>query len=54
MKIIEITSEEFERINKEESIYFQNGVLFNDDTDNVVAFERYESDQVSYYKVEEK
>lgn len=52
MKIIEITREEFKFINKKKSIYFQNGVLFNDDTDNVVAFERYESDQTSYYKVD--
>lgn len=52
MKLKEITKSEFEEISNKYNTYFQNGVIFDDLTDNVVAFENLEYEKFTYWKVE--
>lgn len=42
MKIREITKDEFQKISEAEKTYFQNGVVFDERTDNLIAFEKLE------------
>lgn len=42
MEIREITKDEFQKISKAEKTYFQNGVIFDERNDNLIAFERLE------------
>lgn len=54
MKAVEITLGEWNKLNMSEDTYFVNGCLFDQTTDNLVAFAYYE-DQYhevgKYYKV---
>ena len=57
MSVVEITGEEFGKLCERADIYFANGCLFDEETDNLVAFERYESGfsyPDKYYKVVKK
>lgn len=57
MKLVEITPEEMDKLDMSEKTYFSNGVLFDDETDNVVAFYWYPSPTSKaskYYKVVEE
>lgn len=54
MKLIEIGDIEFALLAKCDDTYFSNGVLFDDDNDNVIAFPVYENpteEPKTYYKV---
>lgn len=42
MEVIEITLDEWNRLNMSEDTYFANGCLFDEKTDNLVAFAHYE------------
>lgn len=53
IRLIKITKEVFESLSRKESTYFGNGVIFDEATDNVVAFENLENDKTfTYWKVE--
>lgn len=53
IRLIQITKEVFESLSKKESTYFVNGVIFDEATDNVVAFENLENGKTfTYWKVE--
>lgn len=52
MKLKEITKTEFEEISHRYNTYFQNGVIFDNLTDNVIAFENLEGEKFTYWKVE--
>ena len=53
IRLIQITKEVFESLSKKESTYFVNGVIFDETTDNVVAFENLENGKTfTYWKVE--
>lgn len=53
IRLIQITKEVFESLSKKESTYFVNGVIFDEATDNVVAFEHLENGKTfTYWKVE--
>lgn len=53
IRLIQITKEVFESLSKKESTYFVNGVIFDEATDNVVAFENLENEKTfTYWKVE--
>ena len=54
IRLIQITKEVFESLSKKESTYFVNGVIFDEATDNVVAFENLENGRTfTYWKVQE-
>ena len=48
----EITKAEFIEISNTYDTYFQNGVIFSDLTDNVIAFENLEGENFTYWKIE--
>lgn len=52
MKLKEITKAEFIEISNTYDTYFQNGVIFSDLTDNVIAFENLEGENLTYWEVE--
>ena len=53
IRLIQITKEVFESLSRKESTYFVNGVIFDEATDNVVAFENLENGKTfTYWKVE--
>ena len=53
IRLIQITKEVFESLSKKDSTYFVNGVLFDEATDNVVAFEHLANGKsFTYWKVE--
>ncbi len=57
MKLEEITKEEWERLDKDSHYYFVNGCIKDEETDNLVAFQWYESafaGPSKYYKVVEQ
>jgi len=54
MKLEEITEKEWERLDKDSHYYFANGCIFDEETDNLIAFQWYESaftGPSKYYKV---
>ena len=54
IRLIQITKEVFESLSNKESTYFVNGVIFDEATDNVVAFENLENGKTfTYWKVQE-
>lgn len=56
MEIIEITVAEWNKLNLQQNTYFINGCLFDEVTDNLIAFARYRSGTQrpdKYFKVEE-
>lgn len=53
IRLIQITKEVFEFLSRKELPYFVNGVIFDEATDNVVAFEHLENGKTfTYWKVE--
>lgn len=54
MKIIEITVNEWNELNFNSDNYFANGCVFNEETDNLIAFSWYEDalhEAGKFYKV---
>jgi hypothetical protein len=57
MKLKEITLDEFNRLSPGNNTYFSNGCIFDEETDNLIAFSWYPSaTEVAskYYKVVEE
>lgn len=52
MKLKEIIKTEFIEMSNLSDTYFQNGVIFDDLTDNVIAFENIEGEKFTYWEVE--
>ena len=54
MKIVEITVAEWDELNFNLDNYFANGCVFNEETDNLIAFSWYEDalhEAKKYFKV---
>lgn len=57
MKLIEITEAEYNRLGDPFNTYFSNGCIFDEETDNLLAFSWYPSATEAaskYYKVVEE
>ena len=53
MKVIEITEAEWNQLNYQNNTYFCNGCVFDEETDNLIAFSWYEDalhEASKYYK----
>lgn len=51
MSIVEISKIEIQKISENDKTYFLNGVVFENATDNVVAFEQLIGENFTYWKV---
>lgn len=51
LSLVEITKSEFDKISEQEENYFQNSCVFNEDTDNLIAFMDLYDNKFSYWKV---
>lgn len=51
--VSEITCEYFDRLSKRESTYLLNGVVFDGESNNVIAFEKLnvKTNVISYWKI---
>lgn len=57
MELVEITEKEWNEIDTQNGSYFSNGCIFDEETDNLVAFSWYASATEAaskYYKVVEE
>ena len=55
--VVEISRSEFLTLSNLSSTYFQNGVIFDNDNDDVIAFEKMDfgnNNALTYWKVIEK
>lgn len=55
--VVEINKSEFQALSDSGSTYFQNGVIFDNNNDDVIAFEKTDfenNDALTYWKVIEK
>ena len=52
MKLKKITKTEFMALSKKEEYYYQNGVIFDEIDDNVIAFENIEGENFTYWEVQ--
>lgn len=53
MTFKQITKTEYDELSNKETTYFVNGCIFDEETDNLLAFEKLEDETFTYWELSE-